>query len=270
VTKVDSFQTNASSLLNNYMDARSASSEKRQRIDLLDLKEQTEGEAHIFFKSRIVRARMFYAAPKPVNEMRLNHFLKVEPPTQRYFIEMEQRIDQFNQVVKTTNSPFFEAPSDEGEEIHLLTESLRKNAGANLIERSISALLALQTQQEPEEPEMVEEEFSDGRLNIFSRVSLPERVKNLVGSPNFDHFSAPLLNKSVLRDKIGLLERILGRSASQVNVITDEIMKDVLLATDYPPDVTNLMRSQEEVIASTHELCDYLGSLKDSGDNATV
>ncbi len=29
VTKVDSFQTNAGSLLNNYMDSRSASSEKR-------------------------------------------------------------------------------------------------------------------------------------------------------------------------------------------------------------------------------------------------
>src|SRR3990167_5242894 len=48
VTKVDSFQTNAQSLLNNYMDSRSASSEKRARIDLQDLKEQREGEAHIF------------------------------------------------------------------------------------------------------------------------------------------------------------------------------------------------------------------------------
>ena len=38
-------------------------SEKRARIDLLDLKEQREGEAHIFFKSKIVRARMFYANP---------------------------------------------------------------------------------------------------------------------------------------------------------------------------------------------------------------
>ncbi len=31
--------------MNNYMDSRSASSEKRARIDLLDLKEQREGEA---------------------------------------------------------------------------------------------------------------------------------------------------------------------------------------------------------------------------------
>ncbi len=51
------FQTNAHSILNNYMDSRSASSEKRARIDLLDLKEQREGEAHIFFKSKIIRAQ---------------------------------------------------------------------------------------------------------------------------------------------------------------------------------------------------------------------
>ena len=41
VTKVDSFQTNAGSMLNNYMDITQRFFEKRARIDLLDLKEQT-------------------------------------------------------------------------------------------------------------------------------------------------------------------------------------------------------------------------------------
>ncbi len=50
VTKVDSFQANAQGILNSYLDSRSASSEKRARIDLLDLKEQREGEANIFIK----------------------------------------------------------------------------------------------------------------------------------------------------------------------------------------------------------------------------
>ncbi len=44
VTKVDHFQTKAQSVLNNYMDTKSASFEKRARIDLLDLKEQREGK----------------------------------------------------------------------------------------------------------------------------------------------------------------------------------------------------------------------------------
>lgn len=264
VTKVDSFQTNASSLLNNYMDSRSASSEKRQRIDLLDLKEQMEGEAHIFFKSRIVRARMFYAAPKPTDKMRLNHFLKVETPATRVLVDMEVRAEQFETILKENGGQkLFDLPQDEGEEIHLISETLRQSKANNPIERSIAALLALQHQNEPKEEELVEEEqLPDGRVNIFSKALLSDRVKSLVGASNFDSFSAPLLNKPALKDKIGLLERVLGRSASQVNVITDEIMKDMLIATDYPPEVTHLLRPNEEVIASAHQLCDYLSSLQ--------
>ncbi len=264
VTKVDSFQTNASSLLNNYMDSRSASSEKRQRIDLLDLKEQTEGEAHIFFKSRIVRARMFYAAPKPPDKMRLNHFLKVEAPLTRTLADMEVRSEQFETVLKdSAGQKIFDLPHDEGEEIHLISATLQQNPMTNPIERSISALLALQHQNEPKEEAIVQEEQpADGKMNIFSKASLPERVKTLIGSGNVDNFSAPLLNRPALKDKIGLLERVLGRSASQVNVITDEIIKDMLMATDYPPDVEHLLRPNEEVVASAHQLCDYVSSLK--------
>src|SRR5579863_9224966 len=100
VTKVDSFQTNAQSILNNYMDSRSASSEKRARIDLQDLKEQREGEAHIFFKSRIVRARMFFANPLAVERMRLNQFLKVEAPISRVLIDLDNRLVHFSDIVQ--------------------------------------------------------------------------------------------------------------------------------------------------------------------------
>src|SRR5690606_26714455 len=116
VTKVDSFQTNASSLLNNYMDSRSASSEKRARVDLLDLKEQREGEAHIFFKSKIIRASMFFANPAPVNRMRLNHFLKVEPPMGRVLTDLDDRLDQFESILSFDEDVFGDF-SEDSEEI---------------------------------------------------------------------------------------------------------------------------------------------------------
>src|SRR5580692_4485532 len=106
------------------MDTKSSSFEKRARVDLLDLKEQTEGEAHIFFKSKIVRARMFYAAPKPAEQMRLNQFLKVEAPATRVFIEMDTRMEKFNTVLLETTGDFFERAADEGEEIHLITQAM--------------------------------------------------------------------------------------------------------------------------------------------------
>ncbi|OGT68339.1 MAG: phosphoesterase, partial [Gammaproteobacteria bacterium RIFCSPHIGHO2_12_FULL_45_9] len=54
VTHVDNFQVDQNSLFGMYQDGKGARAEKRSRVDLLDLKEQKPGEAHIFFKSKIV------------------------------------------------------------------------------------------------------------------------------------------------------------------------------------------------------------------------
>jgi intracellular multiplication protein IcmO len=62
-----------------YKDSKEAGIEKRARIDLMDLKDQLPGEAHVFFKSNIVRMRSFYAAPKKTKHISINHLLKVEP-----------------------------------------------------------------------------------------------------------------------------------------------------------------------------------------------
>lgn len=270
VTKVDSFQTNAQSLLNNYMDTRSASSEKRQRIDLLDLKEQREGEAHIFFKSKIIRARMFFANPQPAEKMRINQFLKVESPPDRIFLDLEERIEKFTQSVG--DGELFMPAQDEGEEIQIISDSIVAQPEMNPIERALSALLAFHNRHgATEQVEEVEEEIFDGRLNIFSKVGLSDTVKTLVGSMDFDRFSSPLISRHVAKDKIELLERLMGRAASQANPMTNEILKDMSLATDYPPPVDGILLPSEEVVAITSELCDYVNSLKtkaQEGDNS--
>jgi intracellular multiplication protein IcmO len=261
VTKVDSFQTNAGSLLNNYMDSRSASSEKRQRIDLQDLKEQREGEAHIFFKSKIIRAKTFFVDPPPPIKMRLNQFLKVEPPLDRVIADLEERIDRLNELASTTES--FTLPTDEGEEIQIISDAIVSNTESNPIERALSALLAFHNRQEAtESPMELEEELDEGKLNIFAKVMLDEAVKTIIGKIQWDVFSAPLINKSLAKDKIELMERLMGRSASQANPMTMEILKDMSLATEYPPGVEDLLLPSEEVVAIAGDLCDYVTSLK--------
>ncbi|MBV9575094.1 MAG: phosphoesterase, partial [Gammaproteobacteria bacterium] len=269
VTKVDSFQTNAGSLLNNYMDSRSASSEKRQRIDLQDLKEQREGEAHIFFKSKIIRARMFFVDPPPAPKMRLNQFLKVESPLGRVLADLEDRIDQFREII--SNGEAFKAPSDEGEEIQIISDAIVSQPDANSIERALGALLAFHNRHEAVEkvPE-VEESLEEGKLNIFSKVNLDEMVKSIVGKSQFDKFAEPLINKSIARDKIELLERLMGRAPSQANPMTIEIIKDMSLATEYPPPVEGLLLPSEEVVAIANELCDYVISLKTKSQEQEV
>lgn len=261
VTKVDSFQTNASSILNNYMDSRSASSEKRARIDLQDLKNQREGEMHIFFKAKIVRASAFFANPPPVQRMRLNQFLKVEPPIGRVLLDLEARLQQFVDVMEM-GEDVFDAQHDESEEIHIIASAMQENPDVNPIERGVSALLAFHNRQDApvqEEVELVEE---TGRLNIFNKVYLPGYVQALVGAGDIERFNAPLISKSFIKDKLELLERVLGRSGAQASTITAEVIKDMLVATDYPPIVEGIMMDREFVITAAQELADYVASLQ--------
>jgi intracellular multiplication protein IcmO len=265
VTKVDSFQTNSQSLLNNYMDSRSASSEKRARIDLLDLKEQREGEAHIFFKSKIVRARMFYAQPPTAEKMRLNHFLKVEPPMDRLLMDLETRLENFATLLVHPDDLFAEH-SDENEEIQIIATSMNENVDQNPIERSVTALLAFynrnNTTETVTDDEPVAEAIDTSRINIFNPVTLDEDVQARVGAINVKAFSSPLIFKSYVKDKIEILERILGRTGSQSQTITGEIIKDMLMATDYPPNVEGLFLSVEQVTLAATELGEYVASLE--------
>jgi intracellular multiplication protein IcmO len=263
VTKVDSFQTNAGSLLNNYMDSRSASSEKRQRIDLQDLKDQREGEAHIFFKSKIIRAKMFFANPPPPERMQVNQFLKVEPPLNRVIVDLEDRLERLAEVLSQDQG--FTLPQDEGEEIQVVADSIASLPDTNPIERGLAALMALHGESEaPQQEEQVEEVMDEGKLNIFSKVALGESVKAMVGSGKLDQFIMPLINKGTAKNNIELLERLMGRSASQANPMTQEIIKDMTQATDYPPPVEGLLMPSEEIVAIANELCDYVTSLKTS------
>lgn len=268
VTKVDSFQTNAGSLLNNYMDSRSASSEKRQRIDLLDLKDQREGEAHIFFKSKIIRARMFFANPPPAEKMKINQFLKVEPPLNRLLMDLEERLNRINELVEA--GAILQGVQEEGEDIQIIADSITAEDQANPIERALSALMAYHNRHaeaEIEEQEVYEDEEDDGRLNIFSKVRLGEFVNTLVGVREMEEFSKPLLTRHGIKDRVELMERLLGRSASQAGPMTGEIIKDMLLATDYPPGFEDVMLPEEEVVALANQLCDYVTSLKDNSHN---
>lgn len=265
VTKVDSFQANAQGLLNNYMDSRSASAEKRARIDLLDLKEQREGEAHIFFKSKIVRARMFFANPPPVEKMRINHFLKVEKPVGRLLLDLEYRLEQFSQVMQSETA-FFSNFQDESEDIIFLADKLREAQDANSIERGVTALLAFHNRNAEVEAEegvpLIEETEISGHINIFSRVTLGEDVKKLVGPSAIDRFSLPLIIKSFVKDKVELLERVMGRPGTQSRNIANEIVKDMLIATDYPPMVEGVFLPVESVGAAAKEMADYVATLK--------
>jgi intracellular multiplication protein IcmO len=244
VTKVDAFQTRPESIFNTYMDTRSSSAEKRSRIDLLDLKEQREGEAHILFKSKIIRAKMFFANPTPVPAMRLNQMLKVTAPTEELLFEMEKRREQFKNVVQKQN--FYAKGVAPSEEINAIVQDLADTDVEDPIERGISALLAhFNRAHGTRAPEIEETDDDLTKLNMFTKLRVVESERRLVLTDDIERFSQPLLSKKKTHEFVVSLERSAGKMDKYALSIADEIIKDVENATVYPPHVSDKVMPSE-------------------------
>lgn len=103
VQKLSSKNKNTGMFGNSYVDPDNLNIVKEKRGDLLDLKDQENGEAHILFKSQIVRARLFYANPQKIKQLQVNNFIKVEPPNE---IQIEKIKSDEENAINVTNNNF--------------------------------------------------------------------------------------------------------------------------------------------------------------------
>ncbi|HEV2613726.1 MAG TPA: TraM recognition domain-containing protein [Gammaproteobacteria bacterium] len=263
VTKVDAFQTRPDSIFNTYMDTRSSSAEKRSRIDLLDLKEQREGEAHILFKSKIIRAKMFYANPTPVAYMRLNQLLKVAPPNEEILIEMEKRRELFRVVAQKQN--FYAKGVAPSEEINAIVEDLAVSDAEDPIERGISALLAhFNRAHGTRIPEVETTDDDLTKLNMFTKLRVLESDRKFILTDDMERFSHPLLSKNKSHEFVVSLERSAGKADKYALSIADEVIKDIENATVYPPNIRDEMMPSQ--VADT--INDLLKSIIKERENA--
>lgn len=238
VAVVSGFQTNANSMSNQYMDSRNAQMEKRSRIDLLDLKEQREGESHVFFKSRIVRAKMFYANPKPVKELRLNQFVKVDMPTDAVLHNLAAGLENFKKILKDGEKVFLgvEVSDDSVKDIG---EMFSKQKTSFPIEKGVSALLAycekdivLQVDNEVE--------AVAGELDIFTKLDMSDYIKEVVLVDDMEKFSQPILTKLLVQDNLLYMESALGRDRKKSQEMSNELIDDMRIVTHYPLEVTSV------------------------------
>lgn len=232
VTKVDSFQTKEGSVTNAYADTKSSSYEKRARVDLLDLKDQTEGEAHIFFRSKIVRARMFYASPKPVKKLKLNQFLKVEPPSDEYLAKLQTQMAGFRRILDSGDFAITQDVSNE--EVALIDKIYHESTIVEPIERGVSALLLFHGHNEPEQVETLIDEVEVGNLTIFTKLYNPLGPSVLL-TDKPDQFSEPLLDINLTRNDMMQIEHLAGEKDKLSGNIANELIKDLQSSTSYPP-----------------------------------
>lgn len=255
VTKVDSFKTDENQMTSTYLDAKSASFEKRARVDLLDLKEQTSGQAHIFFKSKIIRVSMFYANPKPVKKLRINQFLKVEPPSDTMLLGIRTRMKRFGELIK--KGDFIIDGDSAVEEIKVVKELLDQHALADPIERCVNVLLAYHEKLNKADVEESSINELPGVLSVFSPLpTTDESIK--VNVDNFDSFSQPLVIRGQIKKHIRSIERMIGRTDEESNRIAEDVVNDLYLTTYYPSaDKDSIAPSElNEIIQKTIEHID--------------
>ncbi|SRR5579859_4075588 len=77
VTESAGFSSPQNSLLSPYYDRNDATIQRRLRAEWLDIRDQVEGQVHITYGARLVRARMFYANVPSVRYLRVGKFLQV-------------------------------------------------------------------------------------------------------------------------------------------------------------------------------------------------
>jgi intracellular multiplication protein IcmO len=238
VTHVDSFQVDQGSVLGTYADAKGAKIEKRSRIDLLDLKEQLPGEAHFFFKSKIVRGRFFYAAPKPVKKMRLNHFLKVsalEDAEANRLLESFETFEKISQVDGQVLTPELK----QEEEISELLTHWQANEDRMPIDRAVAAMQ--QFNKQAEIPTFFDDfvpEIAVDHLNVFQPMRVSEYAERVVVTDDWASFKKPVLDRTFTRDQIEYIQRLMGKSGQQSMNVAIEVIGDMEKGTHYPPEIT--------------------------------
>jgi len=226
-----------------YKDSMEATFDKRNRIDLLDLKDQREGEAHIFFKSTIVRASFFYAGPKKTKKIKLNQFLKVRPPADQSIASLR------NLAAANFTSSMLELPSEPqslDELFKVLNQPAVKKDNAQLIEAILKFIGGKQAE------EVIDFGDQSNNPSIFMHISVEERL----ASPLFDVEVSPLqpsiLTKEKLYEVVKRLNIIEGKSESLAKQESMEIIEKLETQTSYsqcsPKKVGDLSSMINELI----------------------
>ena len=279
VTAVESFSAQAPSITGAYSDSKSAKTEKRARIDLLDLKEQTEGQMHIFFKSRIVRGSSFYVNPQPVKSMRLNVFIKVDLPKDAELYALVKSIEDFEELIQG-GVPRLQAEVDQ--EMSMLLSVMEAESKVQLpIDRGINSLFECHkrtvegvnaTAEEPlcvdldeagiviNEAQVLGDELtpsqaaSQGMITLFTPITLTEEDKKTIGGINIASLSLPMVMESSWKKNATYLCKLTSRPSDEADKEISDLTGLIAGNTMYNQESLHTKLSRDALLSKIDEL----------------
>ena len=82
ITVTGGYQIRDDDPVGSYHDNRQVNIEKRNRVDLLDMRDQIQGEFHLFHKGNLIRGKTFHADPDiKSSPMQINRMVEIDRPT---------------------------------------------------------------------------------------------------------------------------------------------------------------------------------------------
>lgn len=273
VKKSSGMEYDSGMLGGKYRDEKRISYEKRDRGDLLDLKDQREGEAHIIFKSTLVRAKMFYAQPEKVAKLQLNHFLRVEPPKKEQIIAFEESTksllrhllnEEYMQELEESNEPVLE--------IDYLPKLFEYGRDKKLSEKETAAgILGFITNITYDSFDEFKNKMSDFSINeeeekvdIFSEennydddMSYDEYENRSIDEDDEDENLPVFLSQSKTKDNFVALEKAAGTPDDVAEARSTQTIEDMKKASQYPrspvPEPTDDTDDIMDIIQSLEE-----------------
>lgn len=261
----------------------------QKRGNLLDLKDQTEGQAHIIFKSAVIRASMFYASPPKPPHIRMNYFVRVEPPDISVINQMDNSlkallnsITNVNKIKELEDNLELDNPN-----VNKLRELLTSHAELANNEASFATVAALGSEVFDTYDEKIgefrkhleEEEISDEEINIFSVKEQKEMMKDhfrVVNEVNNfkddddymdeDEDINVFIDEDEARSGIEQIEKLGGASDDDAKDAALRAVDDMKKLSKYPSDGMPTNKEPEEIMDILHEL-DSMFEMEDEPNN---
>lgn len=226
-----------------YGDADNLSIVKEKRGDLLDLKDQKQGEAHILFKSQIIRARLFYANPRETKRLQLNSFIKVAPPSESDVNTIKSNEDIAINIINNNFNLERILETDEENSIfdqkQLFWKDLNEEFKKHKLNKKDAKKAILASIFQLEHNIDMEEEYSVEELDI----NTVERIST---------FSYEDIDPDY-EDKLKAIERNFNKNPEKVNSIVKQTIQDMENVAEYPkqgvpiPEETDVFEIKEQI-----------------------
>ncbi len=146
-TKTSGFQSDPSTMSGAYRDSNSASIERMDRVNFEDLRGQVSGQWHMFFANTIVKLKSFYAAPKTVTDLRVNHFIKVGRPRADEVANYRNAITKFQAAVHQPHGLDAALDTVPMRDLAVIADGFERATGVDALRQVIAAAVFLDTEE---------------------------------------------------------------------------------------------------------------------------